>query len=51
LAFRVTEAGTEFSADQGEKEFRAASFFKHLAAVREAGAGKADLIGILYLID
>lgn len=24
LAFRVTEAGTEFSADQGEKEFRAA---------------------------
>ncbi|MDQ1636978.1 MAG: hypothetical protein QOF62_317 [Pyrinomonadaceae bacterium] len=24
LAYRVTEAGTEFSADQGEKEFRAA---------------------------
>ena len=24
LAFRVTEAGTEFSADQGEREFRAA---------------------------
>ena len=42
LAYRVTEAGTEFSADQGEKEFRAA-VWKNVIAKEQVRTGGMPL--------
>lgn len=39
LAYRVTEAGTEFSADQGEKEFRAAVWRNVIAKEQDRTGG------------